>query len=111
MEAAVLEQLECRAEQAANLLKAMSNTHRLEILCQLVQGERAVGRLAREIGIGQSAVSQHLAVLRAEGLVTSRREAQTIYYSVQGPEVRAILEALYKAFCEEKGSRNVRHAA
>lgn len=104
-----LEQLECRAQEAANLLKAMSNTHRLEILCQLVQEERSVGWLARAVGIGQSAVSQHLAVLRAEGLVASRREAQTIYYSVHGPEVRAILEALYKTFCVEK--RGVRQAA
>lgn len=95
----VLEHLECRAEEAAALLKAMSNTHRLEILCHLLKGERSVGWLSGATGIGQSAVSQHLSILRAQKLVKSRRDAQTIFYTVDGPEVQAILEALYKVFC------------
>ena len=71
-----------------------------------------MGWLARAVGIGQSAVSQHLAVLRGEGLVSSRRDAQTIYYTVKGPEVRSVLEALYKAFCDEGAQdRRVRNAA
>lgn len=101
----VYDRLECRAQDAADLLRAMSNSHRLAILCHLAKGEKSVGWLAGATGIGQSAVSQHLSILRAQGLVKSRRSAQTVYYSVDGPEVQAILEALYKVFCaEEAGS-------
>ncbi len=95
----VVEKLECRAEEAAALLKAMSNAHRLEILCHILKGERAVGWLSQATGIGQSAVSQHLSILRAQRLVRGRRDAQTIYYSIDGSEAEAILEALYGVFC------------
>lgn len=72
----------------------MSNAVRLRILIRLQQGETSVGTLVDEIGISQSALSQHLAKLRARGLVTSRRESQTIYYSCSSPAVAIVLKAL-----------------
>nr|WP_208619635.1 metalloregulator ArsR/SmtB family transcription factor [Xanthomonas populi] len=87
------------AEQAAGLLKALAHPSRLLVLCQLVEGERSVGELQPLTGLSMSALSQHLAVLREMNLVTTRREAQTIYYAlVQGPAV-GVLNALYAAYC------------
>lgn len=94
-----LETLEENAQRASTLLKAMSNKHRLMILCQLAGGERRVGELEEIIGLSQSALSQHLARLRRDNLVKTRREAQTIFYSLVGPEVRAIIETLYGLYC------------
>ena len=76
-----LEKLQSNARQASILLKAMSNEHRLLILCQLVGGEKSVGELVRLVGLSQSALSQHLARLRRDNLVRTRREAQTIFYT------------------------------
>ena len=76
---------------ASKLLKAMSNQHRLLILCQLVPGEKCVGGLERIIGLSQSALSQHLARLRRDGLVQTRRSAQTIYYSLAGKEAITVI--------------------
>ena len=73
----------------------MSNHHRLLILCQLVNGEKNVGQLEDFIGLSQSALSQHLAKLRHEGLVKTRRQAQTIFYSLNGDEATSIIKALY----------------
>jgi DNA-binding transcriptional ArsR family regulator len=94
-----LEELQGNARKASTLLKAMSNEHRLMILCQLVQGERRVGELEIRIGLSQSALSQHLARLRRDGLVKTRRKAQTIYYSLAGVEARSVIEALYSLYC------------
>ncbi len=89
-----------RADQAARLLKAMGNEKRLQILCMLSQGERSVGDLNQDINLSQSALSQHLAVLRADGLVRTRRESQTIYYSVvEGPAL-----AVIQILCREYGA-------
>ncbi|MEX3011922.1 ArsR/SmtB family transcription factor [Hoeflea sp. TYP-13] len=88
------------AEQAAQLLAAMANPKRLLILCNLVGGEMAVGSLAKTVELSQSALSQHLAKLRALKLVKTRRDAQTIYYSLASGEVQAILETLYGLYCE-----------
>ena len=76
-------QLQRRAHEASELLKALGNAHRLMILCQLVEGEKSVGELVRSIGLSQSALSQHLARLRRDGIVNTRRSAQTIYYSLE----------------------------
>ena len=88
-----------KAGRASQLLSAMSNEKRLMILCQLVEGERTVGQLAEQLGVRQSTVSQHLALLKKDGFVESRRDAQSQYYSLAGTEARAVLEALYTLYC------------
>lgn len=87
------------AGQASELLKSLSNPHRLMILCQLLEGERSVGELAAFLDLRSSTVSQHLALLRREGLVAARREAQTIYYGIVSPPARRILITLFEFFC------------
>lgn len=94
-----LTKFEDSARRASTLLKAMSNEHRLMILCQLTKGEKCVSELERIIGLSQSALSQHLARLRRDEVVKTRRDAQTIYYSLSGPEARAIIETLYDFYC------------
>jgi DNA-binding transcriptional ArsR family regulator len=86
--------LTANANIAAALLSAMANPKRLLILCNLVKGEIPVGALAQEVGLSQSALSQHLSKLRAQKLVKTRRDAQTIYYSSNSEPVLRILEAL-----------------
>ena len=95
-----LQTIQNNARRASTLLKAMSNQHRLMILCQLVPGEKSVGELERIIGLSQSALSQHLARLRRDQLVGTRRAAQTIYYSLNGEEASAVIETLYGLYCE-----------
>jgi len=94
-----LEQLESNAAEASALLKAMSNPHRLMILCILQGGERSVGELEKQIGLSQSALSQHLARLRKDKLVQTRREAQTVYYSLHGAEATAVIHTLHGLYC------------
>jgi DNA-binding transcriptional ArsR family regulator len=94
-----LETIHENARRASTLLKAMSNQHRLLILCQLVPGEKCVGGLEQIIGLSQSALSQHLARLRRDGLVKTRRSAQTINYSLAGKEAIAVIETLYSLYC------------
>jgi len=89
-----LETLQDNAPRASTLLKAMSNQHRLLILCQLSLGEKCVGELEQIVGLSQSALSQHLAKLRRNNLVKTRRAAQTIYYSLAGGEASAVIETL-----------------
>lgn len=98
-----LERLQDNARRASSLLKAMSNEHRLLVLCQLLHDERSVGELERLIGLSQSALSQHLARLRRDSLVRTRRSAQTIYYSLNGNEASAVIRTLYELYCD-KGS-------
>lgn len=95
-----LEKLQENARRASTLLKAMSNEHRLLILCQLSKGEKSVGELERLIGLSQSALSQHLARLRRDTLVQTRRSAQTIFYSLKGAEAASIIDTLYGLYCE-----------
>lgn len=90
-----------KAEVAASLLKAMSNPHRLMVLCRLGASEASVGELQTDSGLSQSALSQHLAVLRGRGLVDTRRDAQTIYYRLSDPAVRQVIETLMKIYCPE----------
>lgn len=87
------------AGDAVQLLKALANEKRLMVLCLLVQGERSVGELNAELDISQSALSQHLAVLRADGLVDTRREAQTIYYALAEGPAQRIIETLHGIYC------------
>ncbi len=95
-------QLAGKARQAAALLKALSNEHRLLVLCHLVsEGELTAGSLVERVGLSQSALSQHLARLRQERLVAFRREAQTLFYSVADPKAGQILELLRDLFCPE----------
>jgi DNA-binding transcriptional ArsR family regulator len=92
------EHVQARAADAAQLLKALGNEQRLLILCHLLDGELAVGELNQRVALSQSALSQHLALLRELGLVATRREAQNIYYSLpDGPVVRvmALLQEIY----------------
>ena len=96
-----LEVLQERAEDAAALLASMANAKRLLVLCQLVEGERSVGDLAAAAGLSQSALSQHLGKMRLQGLVRTRRDAQTIFYSLASDEVRAVLETLYGLYCPQ----------
>jgi len=88
------------ALRASTLLKAMSNQHRLMVLCQLVVGEKCVSDLEQVVGLGQSALSQHLARLRRDNLVKTRRAAQTIYYSLNGEEATSVIETLYSLYCD-----------
>jgi DNA-binding transcriptional ArsR family regulator len=93
------EMMERAADQASDLLKALSNRHRLLIVCQLIDGERSVGELAGFLDLRDSTVSQHLALLRKDGLVSARRDGQTIYYSIASEPAREILKTLYQVFC------------
>jgi len=96
-----IENLQDKARRASALLKAMSNEHRLLILCQLQDTERSVGELERLIGLSQSALSQHLARLRRDELVRTRRSAQTIYYSLNGIEATEVIATLYRLYCAD----------
>jgi ArsR family transcriptional regulator, virulence genes transcriptional regulator len=97
--------MEAAADRASDLLKALANRHRLLIICQLIDGERSVGDLAEFLGLRDSTVSQHLALLRRDGLVSARRDAQTIYYSIASDPAREILTALYRVYCTPSNSR------
>ncbi len=93
------DELQQHAEAAATLLKTIGNPTRLMILCALLQGEFTVGELNERIDMSQSSLSQHLAVLRREGVVKTRREAQTIFYSLQSNEVELLISCLYEIYC------------
>jgi DNA-binding transcriptional ArsR family regulator len=88
-----------QAAVAEEMLKALANRHRLMILCQLIEGERPVHDLAGFLGLRDSTVSQHLALLRKDGLVSTRREGQTIWYSLASEPIRRVVETLYDIYC------------
>jgi DNA-binding transcriptional ArsR family regulator len=94
-----IDDLKDNAQRASELLKAMSNEKRLMILCYLTEGEKSVGQMERLVGLSQSALSQHLARLRRDGLVQTRRASQTIYYSLAGGEASAIMTTLHSLYC------------
>jgi DNA-binding transcriptional ArsR family regulator len=93
--------IEKNVKEAVNILKALSNERRLMIVCALSKGEQCVGALEDIIGLSQSALSQHLARLRRDGLVETRREAQTIYYSLSPGPVQSIMECLRAMYCKD----------
>lgn len=91
--------MQSAADEASDLLKALAHRHRLMILCQLIGDERSVGQLAELLTVRDSTVSQHLALLRKDGLVTTRREGQVIWYSISSAPARALVETLYRHYC------------
>lgn len=88
------------ADAASELLKSLANRHRLLILCQLAEAERSVGELAEFLGIRDATASQHLALLRKDGLVSARREGQTIWYSIASAPAREVLATVYRIYCQ-----------
>lgn len=95
--------MQAQAEQAADLLKALSNPQRLRVMCLLIDGERTVGEINAEVELSQSALSQHLAVLREGGWVQTRRESQNVYYSVAEGPVHRLIETLHDIYCPIEG--------
>ena len=94
------ETLEDKAGEVAAVLRALANERRLLILCQLVEhGEANVTALAEAVGLSQSALSQHLARMREEGLVASRRESQTVWYRIADPRIEQLFATLHRLFC------------
>ena len=94
------------ADSACRLMKALSNPDRLVLLCHLVEGEKRVGELEELAAVVQPTLSQQLGVLREEGLVSTRREGKNIYYSLDSPQVLAVMKVLYAQFCAEpKGKK------
>ncbi|WP_425340512.1 ArsR/SmtB family transcription factor [Ciceribacter sichuanensis] len=91
--------MQVAADDASELLKALANRHRLLILCQLVEGERSVGQLAEFLGIRDSTVSQHLALLRRDKIIAGRRDGQTIWYRIESEPARNVITALYGTYC------------
>lgn len=90
------------AGEAVDLLKALASKPRLLVLCYLAQGgEMSAGDLTEHVGLSQSALSQHLAKLREEGLVATRKEAQTVFYRVSDPKAEQLLGLLHDLFCPE----------
>ena len=94
------DQMATAADRASELLKSLGNRHRLLILCQLTEGERSVGDLAVFLRLRDSTVSQHLSLLRRDGLVQARRDGQTIWYAIASLPARRVLETLFEIFCK-----------
>ena len=86
-------------DRASELMKALSSQHRLMILCHLVDGEKSVGQLAEFLGIRDSTVSQHLALLRRDGIIAGRRDGQTIWYRIESDIAREVVGVLYAHYC------------
>jgi len=97
-----LEKMAQHADEAARLMKAFSNRGRLMVLCILSEGELSVGELHERVPLSQSALSQHLAVLRGDELVKTRRESQTIYYSLHNHKAARVITLLHELFCTTK---------
>ena len=99
------EQMATAAAQASELMRTLGHKDRLMILCHLISGEKSVGELAGLLEIPQSPLSQHLARMRKESLVTTRREAQTIFYSIASTEATRMVELMHELYCSEPGIR------
>lgn len=100
-----LSELHDMASHAVELLKAMANEWRLMILCQLSEGEKTVSELQSLLGLSQSALSQHLAVLRREKIVKARKHAQSVSYSLAGDDASKVMRTLHEVFCETQGDK------
>ena len=94
-----LKKLEDSAHDVADLLRSLANEKRLMILCQLAEGEKSVGELASLLGLRQTNISQQLALLRKDNIVTTRREAQTIYYALASTPARRLISLLHDIYC------------
>ncbi len=101
-----LKEFEDRATEVAAILKAVANERRLMVLCKLLDlGEANVGMLADAVGLSQSALSQHLTVLRDQGIVDFRRESQTLWYRISDPRIEALFSTLQGLFCPPDDNR------
>lgn len=98
-----LTEMQTAAGQACRLMKVLTNPDRLMILCQLTQGEKRVGELEEALGIVQPTLSQQLAVLRDEELVSTRRDGKNIFYTLTSPKALAVMQVLYAEFCNPQG--------
>ncbi|MFC3022762.1 ArsR/SmtB family transcription factor [Vibrio zhugei] len=96
-----LQEIEKKSAEAVILLKAMANERRLQILCSLHKQELSVGQLCDKLALSQSALSQHLAWLRRDGLVGTRKEAQTVYYTLTCPKAHSVMTVLHSLYCDE----------
>ena len=96
-----LEVMQRNATKAEAMLKLLANAKRLIVLCHLVKGAKSVGQLADLVGLSSSALSQHLAKMRDQGLVESEKQGKVVYYRIVNPEVEAILSTLYLIYCKE----------
>ncbi|MDP4529743.1 metalloregulator ArsR/SmtB family transcription factor [Alkalimonas delamerensis] len=94
-----LQEMRKNSAKAAKLLKAIANERRLLILCYLLEGEMSVGEMNERLELSQSALSQHLALLRRNQLVKTRKEAQTVYYRIESDEVKAVMKVLHDLYC------------
>ena len=93
-------ELQDKADDVARILSTLSNPRRLLVLCHLMRtGERSVGQLVEAIGLSQSALSQHLALMRAEGLVRTRKEGLNVFYSIADPRVEELVQSLERIYC------------
>ena len=101
-DAVEVDRMAYRAREASEFLKALAHESRLMILCNLLEGEKSVGELEDFLSLRQSTVSQQLARLRLEGLVSARRDGKTIHYSIADDKVRAVIGVLYSSFCGAK---------
>ena len=95
------------AQHACQLLKTLSNTDRLMLVCQLAQGEKCVGELESLLGIGQPTLSQQLGVLRDNEMVSTRREGKNIYYRIANPKALALIDVLYAEYCQNDSNHPV----
>jgi DNA-binding transcriptional ArsR family regulator len=98
--------LTAKANDAARLLAVLANKRRLAVLCALVEGEQSVGDLVNAVGLTQSALSQHLAKLRAGRIVATRRDAQTIYYRLASDAAGSVMKTLADIYCRRKPRRS-----
>lgn len=105
-----LSAMQAHAGDAARLLKALANERRLQVLCLLAEAERSVSEINDLLDLSQSALSQHLAVLREEGLVQTRREAQTIHYSLTPGPAAAVMATLHGIYCSPAVTRGKKPA-
>jgi ArsR family transcriptional regulator, virulence genes transcriptional regulator len=94
-----LETMQTSATRASDTLKLLGHPHRLMVLCELKMGEKSVSELANKVGVSQSPLSQHLARMRYEDVVETRRDGQTVYYSLKEGEASLLIESLYEIFC------------
>jgi DNA-binding transcriptional ArsR family regulator len=94
-----LETMQASATRASDMLKLLGHPHRLMVLCELKMGEKSVSELANRVGVSQSPLSQHLARMRYEDVVETRRDGQTVYYSLKEGEASLLIDSLYEIFC------------
>ena len=102
LSAADMKAMRKQSGKAASIMRALSHEARLRVVCELVDGEKTAGDLVSRSGLSQSALSQHLAKLRAEGLVATRREAQVIFYRLDDPKAARLLGVLHEIYCRRK---------